>query len=1012
MSISKKKLINHLERFIEISKILESSDLTNTGYGSCICSDGSVRCDSSVVHMKTGRNKYDQLIDIGICVCNSSRYPMKDAVDVMVKQKSKTLISGVIQPIIQLGRLERDDTLISPEMSQIGNHYVKLDNKKCGNQDGIQDTIGVLLFEKCIIDGIEDIQITIGSSSGGNMLRDWKRIGSAGVPGSGCWLEKNKDTGDIVCIMVSGQGEWIIKNDVARKVAQTVSEDISKDPNGCIGWLTVFSIEGSDIVILMFAIHMALLIFDSQINQFLQKLDAKFCSKFHLNLSFLNLNFSNNKNCINRKNKSLSNNIINDSSSEILNTDSENTENHHNNFNYFDDDDDDDLNGFHHTNAIISNISKSVKKSEGGLYQHRFIVLTIIFLFPVLVSSVSFYINDTYENFIYWSFFRIFTGPWYFSWIFRHVIVVTILVIYISIYIFVMFQFKYVSGSMKKKMSNTNGDNFYDDNDNDDDDDHDDDNDDDDDDDDDDDNEKNVMFNTFGDSIWYKIFQFLSMLVFPDIRISAKLHGHGLDTEEDMINIEKLKNESVMTESVNTNINGTSDNTLGINSTYANVPNAEISKQIQNLLYEEAIERFTIRRSQIMRQMRVIFIYPLSFIILWLMPFVNHYQVTRTGKESLWSAAPSAIFQSLNCFVDVLVFLIREKPWQLTTGIDEMAGITEYNNQGYYQLYGWRHYISWLPGYRGYSNDLYTDSMTEMGTYTSSSNESMINNDNRMNYNNNNNTFKASQRKNTYGRSSLGVIPSEDDEDGESELTNENENENEYDTDNNLSSALDSYDTGTGANTNNNSNNNNDEMDLKDFLNSPARHVPKGKPKRAYKSISTISKPKQAASNGVIVDGNKNSISLLGKSGNSINNNNNNNNNSNTGLRRESYVSWRTWSSGSNKSNQHGNTTIQKELESLSKNQTNNSGISDRVKFKENFNGVHWNLHMFENGHSKTYDNNYINNNYGKSNNRKRNSNLSNVSKCSVGGNMSSNSNVGFDDEMDLLDFLKMGPRG
>ncbi|KAG0689132.1 hypothetical protein C6P40_005505 [Pichia californica] len=234
MSISKKKLINHLERFIEISKILESSDLTNTGYGSCICSDGSVRCDSSVVHMKTGRNKYDQLIDIGICVCNSSRYPMKDAVDVMVKQKSKTLISGVIQPIIQLGRLERDDRLISPEMSQIGNHYVKLDNKKCGNQDGIQDTIGVLLFEKCIIDGIEDIQITIGSSSGGNMLRDWKRIGSAGVPGSGCWLEKNKDTGDIVCIMVSGQGEWIIKNDVARKVAQTVSEDISKDPNGCL----------------------------------------------------------------------------------------------------------------------------------------------------------------------------------------------------------------------------------------------------------------------------------------------------------------------------------------------------------------------------------------------------------------------------------------------------------------------------------------------------------------------------------------------------------------------------------------------------------------------------------------------------------------------------------------------------------------------------------------------------------------------------------------------------------
>lgn len=166
-----------------------------------------------------------------------------------------------------------------------------------------------------------------------------------------------------------------------------------------------------------------------------------------------------------------------------------------------------------------------------------------------------------------------------------------------------------------------------------------------------------MLLNTFGDTIWYKIFQFLSMLVFPDVQISAKLHGHNLNTEEDLINIEKLKNESLLTESLNNENNETNFNN---SSSFSNIQNNEISKQIQNLLYEEAMERFTFRKSQIMRQMKVIFIYPLSYIILWLLPFINHYQVIRTGSETLWSTAPSAIFQPLNCFIDVLVFLIRE----------------------------------------------------------------------------------------------------------------------------------------------------------------------------------------------------------------------------------------------------------------------------------------------------------------------------------------------------------------
>lgn len=228
---------NHLDRFIIISKILEDSEFTNTGFGSNICNDGSVRCDSSVLHIKNNSN-FNLNIDteIGACIYNSSRYPMKDAVKILINQRRESKIKGVIKPIVKIGELNNDQSLISPIMELIFQNKEKYENENGNNNNnnnnkinsGIQDTIGVILYE---IDNENNYHVSIGSSSGGNLLRDPKRVGSAGIIGSGCWMEINKGNGDIICIMVSGQGEEIIRNCIARKLSEIISNEINENPD-------------------------------------------------------------------------------------------------------------------------------------------------------------------------------------------------------------------------------------------------------------------------------------------------------------------------------------------------------------------------------------------------------------------------------------------------------------------------------------------------------------------------------------------------------------------------------------------------------------------------------------------------------------------------------------------------------------------------------------------------------------------------------------------------------------
>ncbi|KID81798.1 BcGPR1, G protein-coupled receptor [Metarhizium guizhouense ARSEF 977] len=68
------------------------------------------------------------------------------------------------------------------------------------------------------------------------------------------------------------------------------------------------------------------------------------------------------------------------------------------------------------------------------------------------------------------------------------------------------------------------------------------------------------------------------------------------------------------------------------------------------------------RRDSTRRQVRRLFIYPIVYILAWIMPFVNH--VTPQGKSSFGLMLASVISLCVQGIADSLVFSILEKPWR------------------------------------------------------------------------------------------------------------------------------------------------------------------------------------------------------------------------------------------------------------------------------------------------------------------------------------------------------------
>lgn len=71
------------------------------------------------------------------------------------------------------------------------------------------------------------------------------------------------------------------------------------------------------------------------------------------------------------------------------------------------------------------------------------------------------------------------------------------------------------------------------------------------------------------------------------------------------------------------------------------------------------------RYKAIRRQLRYMFVYPMIYLLMWLMPFVNHcYFYTKAHHPPFSLNTVSLVSLLLQCTADCLIFSVKEKPWR------------------------------------------------------------------------------------------------------------------------------------------------------------------------------------------------------------------------------------------------------------------------------------------------------------------------------------------------------------
>ncbi|KAG7746194.1 hypothetical protein KL912_004454 [Ogataea haglerorum] len=287
---------------------------------------------------------------------------------------------------------------------------------------------------------------------------------------------------------------------------------------------------------------------------------------------------------------------------------------------------------------------------EGGLHTVRNYVYILTFLIPVVLSSVTFAGHNGYTDQVSWSYMEPLSAVWYLTWIIRYCIAILIVTIYVSVYFYVMSQYRAVSSKMDFVSHHKRG----------------------------------FVSEVLGDSLMYRVGQLLLMLILPDMQITSKLRGKDLNSDTYTENMDSIRQHDPELADYHPPQSPKADRSRH-----------DVGLDIQQLLHEEAMERLRIRQLQIMRQMKVVFIYPVSYMLLWLWPFVAQCFQLQHGRRAyyhLWVFCMSSFFQAFNCTIDTLVFLFREHPWNLRASkVDPYA---EYS-------YCWlRRKLSFLPGYR------------------------------------------------------------------------------------------------------------------------------------------------------------------------------------------------------------------------------------------------------------------------------------------------------------------------
>jgi len=291
-----------------------------------------------------------------------------------------------------------------------------------------------------------------------------------------------------------------------------------------------------------------------------------------------------------------------------------------------------------HIALLVFKPNQTVKRGmtyEGGLFRYRYYVYAISIFLPILLASLAFINGVGYEPLTNWCYMP--TRPlWYrlvLSWIPRYLIIITIFVIYGCVYRHVTKQYSNVRNTIvgADEAEHENS------------------------------------------SIWKRFCNALGFVLFLNVITSDSLKKDDMNGEQQP------------SDSTNESSRGNQSSEMPINNNHNLIPGN---------LNEDALQQFRKRQIQVERQMKTIFIYPVSYIFLWIFPLIVHaldFKYGLSTKPIVWLNSLSAFMQPFNCTVDTVVFLIREKPWKIITSKVDTSSTEVYTYSR------WRHFISFLP---------------------------------------------------------------------------------------------------------------------------------------------------------------------------------------------------------------------------------------------------------------------------------------------------------------------------
>lgn len=293
-----------------------------------------------------------------------------------------------------------------------------------------------------------------------------------------------------------------------------------------------------------------------------------------------------------------------------------------------------------HTVILVSKPNLKFKRGlnyEGGLYRYRYLVYAITFFLPLLLSSLAFIHSKGYVQLTNLCYLP--ASPiWYrlvLSWIPRYLIIVSIFIMYGYIYHHVKTQYEDLEASTDK---------FY-------------------------------GIKAKNKTILSKIYKAMGFILFTNVTLS-----------DDSLNDKNL----VVEESNNAH---SSESMLYSKREGVNI----LQESIQIRLNEESKHQLKRRRQKIERQMKAIFIYPVAYVFIWIGPLIAHgidYRHGLTKPPIVWLNIAGSTLQASSCIVDAVIFLWKEKPWNITTRkVDNSL-----NEEVVYLK--WRKIIAYLPLFR------------------------------------------------------------------------------------------------------------------------------------------------------------------------------------------------------------------------------------------------------------------------------------------------------------------------